>query len=113
MIGKRKDGVTLFELQKSGGKIPQDLVDRGFHYCPEWDYGLISPKDPEFEACGCYPQAKKEDLLMIARLEVRKEWMTIMGLSLEEIAESPMPTDLQDELEQLAAAKRLNRVKHG
>lgn len=23
------------------------------HKCPEWDYALISPDDPEFEVCSC------------------------------------------------------------
>jgi hypothetical protein len=24
------------------------------HYCPEWDFAIIRPGDPEMEACLCY-----------------------------------------------------------
>ena len=46
-------------------------------------------------------------------LEIRREWMTIMGCGQEEIDEWCDPSksaDLDDELEQLEAAKRLSEI---
>ncbi len=27
----------------------------GYHFCPSWDFLLITPKSPEAECCTCAP----------------------------------------------------------
>lgn len=33
--------------------LTQEEILQGYHYCPDWDYMLIGPEDPETECCTC------------------------------------------------------------
>ena len=32
----------------------QEIID-GYHFCPDWDYLLVGPNDPEVSRCTCFP----------------------------------------------------------
>jgi len=43
------------------------------HQCPDWDYMVIEPKDPEFECCTCYEdEMEKKTALQKARSALKK-----------------------------------------
>ena len=43
------------ELDRDGGKLTQEEMREGWHYCPEWDYMLTNYNDKEGETCSCEP----------------------------------------------------------
>lgn len=36
------------------GKLTQEEIDEGYHFCLEWDLLLIHRDDPEFDVCICF-----------------------------------------------------------
>ena len=34
-------------------ELSPEQIDKGWHYCPDFDFMLISPAMPEIEACLC------------------------------------------------------------
>ena len=34
-------------------RLTAEEIQEGWHWCPDWDYLLISPKCPEGESCTC------------------------------------------------------------
>jgi len=40
-------------LETTDAKLTKQEVEQGYHFCPDWDYMVICPDDPEYEACLC------------------------------------------------------------
>jgi len=40
-------------LMKGIGTLTEAEVKHGWHFCPEWDFLLISPNSKEAECCSC------------------------------------------------------------
>ena len=34
-------------------RIPQEWVQKRYHWCDDWDGLLVGPDDPEMQACCC------------------------------------------------------------
>ncbi len=43
-------------------KLTKAEIAEGWHFCPEWDFLLIHPKDTEYKFCLCkeYNKFKKD-----------------------------------------------------
>lgn len=42
------------ELETSGDAcLTSEELEQGYHFCPEWDFMLVGPDDPERECCLC------------------------------------------------------------
>lgn len=33
--------------------LTQEEFLQGYHFCPDWDFLLVGPEDPEAQACTC------------------------------------------------------------
>lgn len=33
--------------------LTEQEIKAGWHFCPDWDFLLIGPGDPEMDCCGC------------------------------------------------------------
>ena len=40
-------------IMRGRDALTQEEIDLGYHCCPGWDFLLIQPGDPEWEACCC------------------------------------------------------------
>lgn len=40
-------------LDTSNEPFNDNEIAQGFHRCPEWDFLVIGPDDPEWEYCSC------------------------------------------------------------
>jgi len=47
-IEKRLADIEYYTLD-----LTPEEVKAGWHFCPEWDYLVITPDSPEFDACIC------------------------------------------------------------
>lgn len=34
-------------------RLTSEEVKAGYHFCPDWDYLVVGPEDPEKEGCSC------------------------------------------------------------
>lgn len=50
----------LFELETAQSNLSKEELDLGFHFCPDWDYMVVGPNDPESHACGCNIGSRKD-----------------------------------------------------
>jgi len=46
------------ECQKGMLQLTQEEIDKGWHYCLEWDDMLCHPSWPEADACDCEVKIK-------------------------------------------------------
>lgn len=49
------------ELDQQNGRLTVPEMQEGYHFCREWDFLCIGPKDKEFEACICTLKWYKPD----------------------------------------------------
>jgi len=41
------------ELEEGDSSLTPDEQLQGYHFCPDWDFMLVGPEDPEQEGCTC------------------------------------------------------------
>lgn len=39
----------------ASGTLTAEEMRAGWHFCPDWDFLLINPSEPEGESCCCAP----------------------------------------------------------
>lgn len=40
-------------MENESLSLTQEEKDQGWHFCPDWDYLLISPESAEYKSCNC------------------------------------------------------------
>lgn len=40
-------------LETTDLELTEEERDQGYHFCPDWDFMLVGPNDPESTACLC------------------------------------------------------------
>jgi hypothetical protein len=53
MVYNNMEHARYIEVIKAGAALTEAEVKEGWHFCPEWDFLLIHPDDPEAECCDC------------------------------------------------------------
>lgn len=51
---ERLDELRYIALITGQCELTEEEQEKGWHFCPEWDYDLIHPTWPESEACTCF-----------------------------------------------------------
>lgn len=56
-------GDELYVKIDKEGQIPQDLFDKGWHWCMDWDLMLVGPGMNATKHCYCYRDDDKGKML--------------------------------------------------
>ena len=43
----------IYELEVEDGVLTSDEILLGYHFCPDFDFLVVGPEDPEHQICTC------------------------------------------------------------